>query len=167
MDLETSLIEQIAATNAGEPWYGTSRSALLAGLSAAQAADHSVPGVHSIWEEVLHMTSWTNEVCRRLAGHVPGAPREGDWPAVTHVSEENWRQALDELDAAHARLLETVRALPPHRWSEAVAQPHGNTPGDSISVAGLVVGLAQHDAYHTGQVALLRKAAGIRVGRTD
>jgi uncharacterized damage-inducible protein DinB len=165
MELETSLIEQLAATNAGEPWYGTSRSALLAGLSAEQAAEHSVPGVHSIWEEVLHMTAWTNEVCRRLEGHVPGEPHEGDWPAVTTVSEMEWRAALDALDAAHARVLEAVRALPPHRWTEPLSQPRG-APG-AISVAGLVVGLAQHDAYHTGQVALLRKAAGIRVGRTD
>ena len=86
MDLETSLIEQLAATNAGEPWYGTSRSALLAGLSAEQAAEHSVPGVHSIWEEVLHMTSWTNEVRRRLDGQMPATPVEGDWPAVAQES---------------------------------------------------------------------------------
>jgi uncharacterized damage-inducible protein DinB len=167
MDLQTSLIEQLAATNAGEPWYGTSRSALLAGLSAQQAAEHSVPGVHSIWEEVLHMTAWTNEVRRRLGGESAGTPIEGDWPAVGHVSEMEWRAALDALDAAHARLLEAVRTLPPHRWSEPVAQPPGDTPSGNISVTGLIVGLAQHDAYHTGQVALLRKAAGIRVGRTD
>ena len=167
MDLEISLIEQLAATNAGQPWYGTSRSILLAGLSAEQAAEHSVPGVHSIWEEVLHMTSWTNEVRRRLDGQMPATPVEGDWPAVEHVSEIEWRAALDALDAAHARLLEAVRALPPGRWTEPVAQPQGDTPSGSITVAGLVVGLAQHDAYHTGQVALLRKAAGIRIGRTD
>ena len=167
MDLETSLIEQLAATNAGEPWYGTSRAALLAGLTAEQAAEHSVPGVHSIWEEVLHMTSWTNEVCRRLAGHVPGTPHEGDWPQVGPVSEVNWRAALDALDAAHARLLDAVRSVPPHRWTEPLARSQSGAQSGSISVAGLVVGLAQHDAYHTGQVALLRKAAGIRVGRTD
>ena len=113
------------------------------------------------------MTSWTNEVHRRLDGHAPGTPQEGDWPAVEHVSEMAWRAALDALDAAHARLLVAVRTLPPGRWAEAVAQPQGDTPSGSISIAGLVVGLAQHDAYHTGQVALLRKAAGIRVGRTD
>jgi len=164
MDLETSLVEQLAATNAGEPWYGTSRSTLLAGLSAEQAARHAVPHVHSIWEEVLHMTSWTNEVRRRLDGQVPASPVEGDWPAVEHVSEMEWRAALDALDAAHARVLDTLRGLPPGRWTQPVAQPRGDTPSGSITVAGLVVGLAQHDAYHTGQVALLRKAAGIRVG---
>ena len=164
MDLETSLVEQLAATNAGEPWYGTSRSTLLAGLSAEQAARRLMPEIHSIWEEVLHMTSWTNEVRRRLDGHVPATPVEGDWPAVEHVSEIEWRQALDALDTAHARLLEAVRALPPGRWAQPVAQAHGDTPSGSITVAGLVVGLAQHDAYHTGQVALLRKAAGVPVG---
>lgn len=167
MDLQTSLIDQLAATNAGEPWYGTSRATLLAGLSAEQAAGHSVPGVHSIWEEVLHMTSWTNEVRRRIDGQPPSTPLEGDWPAVAHVSEMTWRAALDALDAAHARLLDTVRALPPGRWAEPVTQPEGDSPSGTISVAAMLVGLAQHDAYHTGQVALLRKAAGIRVGRTD
>src|SRR5688572_31173375 len=123
MVLETSLIEQLAATNAGEPWYGTSRSRLLAGLSAEQAAGRFVPGVHSIWEEVLHMTSWTNEVCRRLAGHAPGEPHEGDWPAVANVSEMEWRAALDALDAAHARVVEAVRGLAPHRRTERGPEP--------------------------------------------
>jgi hypothetical protein len=28
-------------------------------------------------------------------------------------------------------------------------------------VLGMLVGLAQHDAYHAGQIAMLRRAAGL------
>ena len=34
--------------------------------------------------------------------------------------------------------------------------------GSGVSVGGLLVGIAQHDAYHNGQLAVLRRALGVR-----
>ena len=40
-----------------------------------------IPGAHTIWEIVLHLTAWTREVDRRVLGGEPRFPEEGDWPA--------------------------------------------------------------------------------------
>jgi hypothetical protein len=35
-----------------------------------------VPHVHTIWQLVLHMTAWKNEVRHRLSGAPSGTPEE-------------------------------------------------------------------------------------------
>lgn len=45
----------------GDPWHGSTVLALLDGVSHQAAAARSIPGVHSIWELVLHMTGWATD----------------------------------------------------------------------------------------------------------
>src|SRR5687768_14704897 len=103
-DVRASVLEQLDAAHAGDPWYGSSRTALLAGLTRADAAARPIQGAHSIWELLLHMTSWTREVTRRLAGAAPALPADGDWPDVGEVSDPAWDRTRSDLDAAHAEL---------------------------------------------------------------
>jgi uncharacterized damage-inducible protein DinB len=107
------------------------------------------------------MISWTNEVRRRLDGAPPADPIEGDWPAPGPVTAEAWKSALASLERAHTELRSAIDALAPGRWSDPVGPVRDPALGTGVSVAGMLVGIAQHDAYHTGQVALLRRALGI------
>ena len=119
-DVAVSLVEQVEASQAGDPLYGTSRAALLAGLTPEHAAAHPIPGAHSIWELVLHMTSWTREVSRRLKGGSPAQPEDGDWPAVTETSEAAWERAQAALAGANRELVASLRTLTPQEWQRAV-----------------------------------------------
>ncbi len=159
-DVMTSVIKQVDETHAGDPWYGTSRTALLAGLSALDAAAHPIANGHSIWELVLHMTAWTREATRRLNGTKPGVPAEGDWPAVAAVTDEAWQQAQDALARAHAELVAAARALPAPQWQQPERELRDAALGTGVDRTGLIVGLAQHDAYHIGQLAVVRQALG-------
>jgi hypothetical protein len=103
------------------------------------------------------MTSWTREVTRRLAGVRPATPVEGDWPDLGEVSEAAWQRARSDLDAAHAALLAAVRDLPDSRWEAPVGTSREPALGTGVTVGAMLVGLAQHDAYHVGQIALLRR----------
>jgi uncharacterized damage-inducible protein DinB len=161
-ELQAALIRQLAATHQGDPWYGSSWASLLTGLTPDQAAAHSIPGAHSIWEILLHVTAWTNEVRKRLAGQQAAHPAEGDWPAVGAVSPATWEEARRALAEAHAQLLAAVTALPEGRWADRIGRSRDAALGTGVSFGGMLVGLAQHDAYHAGQVALLRRALGLR-----
>jgi hypothetical protein len=163
-DLRASVVEQLTATQDGDPWYGSSAGALLDGLTQAEAAVHPIPGAHSIWELVLHMTAWTREVTRRLRGGVPALPTEGDWPQVREVSEAAWARAQEELADAHGELVALVRALPAAGWERAVGDLREPALGTGVDVAGMIVGLAQHDAYHIGQIAVTRRAVASAAG---
>jgi uncharacterized damage-inducible protein DinB len=155
------LAEQVRLAHAGPAWHGLALAENLDGLNAEQAASRPVPDAHSVWEIVLHMTAWVNEVARRLAGGEPAAPAEGDWPVVGRVSEEAWSRSRVALGQAHAALAAAAERLPEARWSERVGVERDAPLGTGVSYAAMVAGLLQHDAYHSGQVGLLRKALGV------
>ncbi len=151
------ILDQLRHTHDGAPWYGTSRMRFLDGVSARDAARRP-PGVaHSMWELVLHMTSWTDEVRQRLAGAEPGTPDAGDWPAVDDTTEAAWERAQARLAAAHAELLVEAKRLSLADLARLVGTVRDPELGTGVTYAGLLVGLAQHDAYHTGQLALVRR----------
>jgi uncharacterized damage-inducible protein DinB len=157
-DVLASVVRQVVETDAGDPWYGTSRTAMLEGVTARDAAARPIAKGHSIWELVFHMTAWTKEVTRRLGGSKPATPKEGDWPAVRDVSDQAWQNAKTALSQAHADLLAAIRNLP----AQEVAGTDVREPalGTGVDRTGLIVGLAQHDAYHIGQIAVVRQALG-------
>jgi len=152
-----ALLDQIRHTHAGDPWYGAPRTRFLDGLDAERAAHRPSGSPHSIWELVLHMTSWTNEVRRRLGGAAPAMPAEGDWPAIADRSEAAWSRAKDALAAAHAALVRDAERLTPQDLARHVGEQRDAALGAGLNAARTLVGLAQHDAYHIGQVALVRR----------
>ena len=151
------IVDELERDHSGEPWHGSSVMEILRGVSAPQAAARSVPHVHSVWELVLHMTAWKNEVRRRLTGAPPGPPAEGDWPEVGTPTPERWAEAVDRLTAAHDALIADVRQLPESELLGASRLPGSREDGAAPSYYVLLHGLVQHDAYHAGQLALLLK----------
>jgi uncharacterized damage-inducible protein DinB len=141
-----------------DPWYGSSTSELLAQVDHVLASRRLAPGVHTIWEIVLHMTSWQAEVARRLDGSPPALPVEGDWPQVAYPTPQAWAAAQEELSRSLQLVADRVSLL----GTEALAAPVGETRdpalGTGFSTAQTVVGLLQHNAYHSGQLALLLRS---------
>jgi hypothetical protein len=152
------LSEQVRLAHDGPAWHGAALAENLDGINAEQAASRPLPDAHSVWEIVLHVTGWTREVTRRLAGGEPGPPAEGDWPAVGRVSEQAWVRAREALGEAHAALAAAVERFPEARWRDPVGAERDAPLGTGVSYTAMVAGLLQHDAYHGGQVGLLRKA---------
>ena len=152
------LIADLERGHAGTPWHGPSRAAVLVDVSAEEAVWSPRGGVHSIWEIVLHMTGWTDEAARRLRGGVPDYPAVGDWPAVPPAATEaEWAHALAVLDDTHQELVATLRAMKPVSLAEMIGNASNAHVGSRVSYAAMVRGIAQHDAYHTGQIVILKK----------
>jgi uncharacterized damage-inducible protein DinB len=152
------LVDQLERAHAGDPWHGSSRAALLADVTVAEAHARPVPSVHSIWELVLHMTAWTREVTRRVEGGLAGEPQMGDWPAPPSAPDERaWRSARGALDDAHVALRDAVRTLEASRLAARVGDERSASLGTGVTFAQTINGLVQHDAYHSGQIALVKK----------
>jgi uncharacterized damage-inducible protein DinB len=144
--------DQLRRALEGEAWHGPAVLELLAGVSAAQAARHPIPGAHSIWELALHIGSDYDLVLRRLAGDGrPVSPGE-DWPACLAPTEENWQQTVRELERKNENLRRAVRDFPAERLDEPlVAEP-------PYTAYMQFIGVTQHNLYHAGQIALLKRA---------
>ena len=154
------LIDQFKRAHDGDPWHGSPLKAILKGVTAAQAATRPPNGAHSIWELVLHATGWRNEVARRATGAPAGEPEQGDWPAVGDPSPKRWTEALAALDASHRRLVDVVRGMTDEHLFTPTNDPRNRPLGTGVSYYELFHGIVQHDAYHAGQVALLKKVLG-------
>ena len=62
------LVDQLEREHSGEPWHGQPLGDILSGITHRQAAARPLAGGHTIWEIVLHLTAWKNEVRKRLGG---------------------------------------------------------------------------------------------------
>jgi uncharacterized damage-inducible protein DinB len=152
------IVDQLQREHDGDPWHGSPLTAILEGIDAAGAAARPIAEAHSIWELVLHMASWKNETARRLRGAVACMPIEGDWPEVGAPTAERWQAALDALQASHEDLIAAVKALPDAKLYEPTNDTRSGPLGTGVSHYVLLHGIVQHDVYHAGQIALLKKA---------
>jgi uncharacterized damage-inducible protein DinB len=158
------ILEELAHAWNGDPWHGSSAADLLKGVDATTAAAHPIPGAHSIWEIVLHMAGWVREAASRLGGRDPGEPAGGDWPEPDDTSARAWTAAVADLGAAHAELRAVVATLEESTLLGPPAGARNRALGTGVNAYRLLHGIAQHDAYHAGQIALLRKFSKRRGG---
>jgi uncharacterized damage-inducible protein DinB len=148
------IADQLRRAMQGEAWHGPSLREILAGVTAAQAAARPVAAAHSIWELVHHITAWESIVLRRIGGEVVKDVRaEVDWPPVMETSDAAWQRTMAALEESDRRLCDAIAQMPDERLREHV-------PGKQDSFYIELHGIVQHDLYHAGQIALLKKAAG-------
>jgi uncharacterized damage-inducible protein DinB len=154
------LVDQFKRAHDGDPWHGSPVKAILTGVTAAQAATRPPNGAHSIWELVLHMTGWRNEVAERATGKPAGEPAAGDYPGVGDPTPARWKAALAALDASHERLVKVVRDMSDEDLLKPTNDSRTSPLGTGVSYYELLHGIVQHDAYHAGQIAILKKILG-------
>jgi uncharacterized damage-inducible protein DinB len=146
------IADQLRRSHEGVAWHGPSLRELLQGLTAERAA-RKHDGLHSIWELVLHITAWELAGAQLVQGEaVEDLTPEQDWPSAGEPAELAWSQTIDKLDAAYAELSEAIGQCTTEGLSE-------NAPGKSYSVYFLLHGIVQHNLYHAGQIAVLKKLA--------
>ena len=144
--------EQLRRVFEGGAWHGPSVLESLVGVSAEQAAGHPIAGAHSIWELVLHLVSDYELVLRRLAGDGRLLTPAEDWPACPAPTEENWRQTVQELTLLNQKLRQAVRDFPSERLDDPLV------PEVPYTAYTQFIGVTQHNLYHLGQIALLKRA---------
>jgi len=162
MSESARIVDQFRRAHDGDPWHGSPVKAILDGVDAREAARKPGGDAHSIWEIVLHMTGWRNEVARRAAGAPAGEPEGGDWPPVGDPTPARWAAALAALDASHLRLVEAVRDATDVHLLKPTNDTRDPALGVGVSYYELFHGIVQHDAYHAGQIAILRKVSSSR-----
>lgn len=154
---EAALIaDQLRRAFDGHAWHGPALLELLEDVDAATAA-RRLPSVHSIWELVLHIAVWDRAASRRLSGEKSQPTGLANFPLVSKPAEAAWRKAVAETKRTHERLVKTVASLPDSRLLDRV-------PGKRYNFYHLLHGVVQHELYHAGQIAVLKKALGVRRG---
>jgi uncharacterized damage-inducible protein DinB len=157
MDEKGRILEELRGSFEGPLWLGPPVREILRDVDANVASARPVPGRHSIWEILLHVTVWEDAVRRRAQGDPASVTTPGqDWPPVGASDEAAWKEAVAELERVHAALQEATAALQPEDLDRTA-------PGQTYTIGYMLHGVVQHTLYHLGQIALLKRAATVQL----
>lgn len=118
----------------------------LAGLTAAEAAWKPGPGVRGIWDIVLHMAVWTENIVERMRSGEDVTPAGGKWPPPPAAPDEAaW-------EAAQRRLWDALAALQAYIETHSLDALAGSPYGLGDLLCRFI-----HNAYHIGQITKMRE----------
>jgi uncharacterized damage-inducible protein DinB len=150
------IADQLKRAHEGGAWHGPAVDELLKGVTAEQAATRPFEGAHSLWELVVHVEAWERAILRRLDGDPAQIYNtEEDWSPVSDATEETWAETRRKLTETYVALREAVLNLDDARLDEPILP---NMSTRYVSLHGAI----QHTLYHAGQIALVRKALGLK-----
>ncbi|MDP2529541.1 MAG: DinB family protein [Candidatus Palauibacterales bacterium] len=157
MDEKSRILEELRGSFEGPLWLGPPVREILRDVDAKLASARPIPGRHSIWEILLHVTIWEDAVRQRTRGEPAWVTTaEQDWPPVGASDEAAWREVVDELERVHAALVDAAAALRPEDLDRTA-------PGQTYTIGYMLHGVVQHTLYHLGQIALLKRAATVQL----
>ncbi len=149
------LIGDTIAPSRGQAWHGgPTPVGAVRDVSAEAAHWTPAPGRASIWGLTLHIAYWKYTIRRHLVREpIPRFPRHpANFPAVPRRADETLWQADRALLATEHRLLaEAIDAFSLGKFG------HIPAAGKRWTFGRMLIGVAMHDAYHTGQIQLLKR----------
>lgn len=134
----------------GDCWIGINFKEALYGVDAALAVKTVSNHTNNIWQLVFHLTYWRTSVINRLNCSLTPPPFK-DFALPDDLSEENWKQALLDFENCYHQLRSTILNFK----AEKLDKP---SPRPEQTYYQLMMGCLQHDAYHLGQIVLIKKA---------
>ena len=136
-------------------WHGPNLLGSLRGLTLSELIYRPSLDGHNIWELAVHCAYWKSTVRGRLIG-----PRRHAFPLKGSnflargkgFTLAQWKSDLALLKREHADLKAAILGLDVATYGDRVgASKH--------TVRRTILGIAAHDIYHAGQIALLKRMA--------
>jgi uncharacterized damage-inducible protein DinB len=145
--------DQLRRSVEGEAWHGPSLREVLADVTAEEAAARPIAGAHSIEEITWHISFWLVATRRRIGGALVIPTEVEQWPEAAIP----WPHQHAHLETCYAELMKAIQGFTDEHLTTPIA-------GKSYDVYFQLHGLIQHNLYHAGQIALLKRA--VRTSRS-
>jgi len=146
------IADQLRRAFYGSAWHGPAVLELVKDIDSKVATAKPLEDVHSIWELLLHVEAWDRAGLIRLGGKKCQMKGAKNFPSVKTPTDAAWRETVAQVKSTHDELVGTVAGLPESRLRDQV-------PGKRYDFYHMLHGIAQHELYHAGQMAILKKAA--------
>jgi uncharacterized damage-inducible protein DinB len=146
-------VNQFHSIYSGPNWIGDSIRSVVDDLPA-QIAFKKPPGKrHSIAEILKHMMVWKYLLVNRLSGdNIYDVDQEESFNTSIYgeATPEAFKKLLSDIDDCQRELISLLEKAKPEVLKNDVA-------GRNYDTQYLVDGVLQHDIYHLGQLAFLKK----------
>ena len=150
-----SIIRNLQNVLSGTPWFGRSVYDLLEEIDASKVYIKPNENSHSLADLLYHMLTWVAFTLKSLekAGEDEIRSIEQlDWRAIDPTIH-SWEKGLNELKSVHEKIISAIKDKDDEFLSEKVDFRKYN-------FRILLNGLIQHNIYHIGQIAYLKKLLG-------
>ena len=154
MNKETQyIIKSFESTLSGQPWFGRAVYEIIGEVDEAKANTKPNGTEHSMIELLWHMNTWAEFVLGSLENRNVDAMKAieaNDWREIdpkTHT----WKKGLEQLKATHNKIVEILNQKTDDSFLGEIV------PLRKFNFRFMLNGLIQHNIYHLGQVAYLRK----------
>ena len=153
MNKETQyIIKSFESTLSGQPWFGRAVYEIVE--EADESKVHTKPNgtEHSMIELLWHMNTWAGFVLGSLENKTVDemkAIEANDWREID-PKVHTWKKGMEQLKATHSKIIEILNKKEDSFLSEIV-------PTRKFNYRFMLNGLIQHNIYHLGQVAYIKK----------
>lgn len=147
-----SIIRNLENILDGEPWYGRSVYALMREVDESRASIKPSKNSHSMTELLYHMITWAEFTLSRIEKDQVNdlaASEKLDWREID-PQIHGWEEGLSAFIACHQHIIALLHTKDDEFLKEKVDYRNYN-------YRFLLNGLIQHNIYHAGQIATLKK----------
>ena len=147
-----SIIRNLERVNTGQPWYGRAVYEMLEETESSIVYKKLNENSWSLIELLYHMITWADFTLKRIEGDKKrdlAASEKLDWRKIDS-KVHTWEKGLAEFKAIHKKIIELLNEKDDEFLKEIVDYRKYN-------FRFLLNGLIQHNIYHIGQVACIKK----------
>lgn len=140
-DLRSILLDQLKSTHNNKDWFVPANIA-VEGVTAEQASWKDPAGGHSVGQLAHHLVFWNERVLAEMKGESVAKFSGNNDETFDSFDKKTWADLVKRLDAVMVGLEKVV--------SEASEEK-------LKAIASTVSKISTHNAYHTGQIVVVRK----------
>lgn len=142
--LRSVLLAELKSTHNNQEWFVPANVAVK-GLTAEQASWKDGKGNHSVGQLAHHLVFWNRQNLARLRGEKPEAFGGNNDETFDKFDAKQWEQTKRDLDQVLTDL---------EKWVETASE------ADLQKLAGTFTHISTHNAYHIGEIIVVRKEQG-------
>ena len=137
-------------------WFAAVRNVIV-DISVEQAAWKPRDSVNCIWESLSHITYYNNAYLQRFKGvdYEYDVASNDETFSVGEYEESAWQTDIGRFDHVMTEWRSLIASADGSRFDRPVSAENNAT------WAELILDVNAHNAYHGGQIVLLRKMQGI------
>jgi uncharacterized damage-inducible protein DinB len=154
-----SIIRNLQSILGGEPWFGRAVFPILEEVDEAKVyTNPACPAgrpngtEHSLIELLYHMITWAEFSLKQSESASPDEIKEvenRDWRKID-PDIHTWKNGMEQLKKIHEQIISILETKDDAFLSEKVEQR-------TFNYRFMLSGLIQHNIYHLGQIACLKK----------
>jgi uncharacterized damage-inducible protein DinB len=142
-DLRSVLLDQLKSTHNKNGWFVSVNNA-VDGVTADQASWKD-KGNHSVGQLTHHIVFWNERVLTEMSGNKPAEFTGKNDETFDSFDKKTWADLVKRLDAVMVGIEKLVQDANEETLKK---------------IAPTIANIAAHNAYHTGQIVVVRKQQG-------